>query len=194
MDNSLDDITIVKQIQNDDASNLEILLQRHSGICYQQMHRTVPSGFLSAEMFESKDRIIYDAAKTFKFNKDAGFTTWLTHYTRYNCLDTLNSFSKYCPTDSEQINYILDSNVEVDREQKSLDNNLEVIRNVLDQISDKNVKKSIMLRYFSGPKVKTFKQVGKLMKVSHEAIRLWHKKFVNIARPKLQSKLVFDSI
>jgi RNA polymerase sigma factor (sigma-70 family) len=156
------------------------------------------SGFISDDIISSKDYIIYNSAKTFDPSKGSKFSTWLANQTRYFCLNSINKANKLIPVETESLNMLIENNVqEFKNEEKTIevrDSILEVIKETLDSLSNKKIKKCIEIKYFSEDEnTKSYTEVADKMNVTVQTIINWHNKFIKIVRQKCKNrKIIFD--
>ena len=74
------------------------------------------------------------------------------------------------------------------------DSILEVIKETLDSLSNKKIKKCIEIKYFSEDEnTKSYTEVADKMNVTVQTIINWHNKFIKIVRQKCKNrKIIFD--
>jgi len=191
---NLDDPTIVKQIQQDNFSNLEILLNRHSGI-YQKLARKIaPSGHLAQEVKDDCSSVLFEAAQSYDFNKGTKFSTWAYNISKYHIFDILSDNKGMMPEESDYLNRLIDGDYKINHEIERNKASLELVKDVLDQIHEPRMKKVIKLRYFSGPKVKTYQCIGDELGFSHQTAKIICDKFTSLCREKLESHIICDNI
>jgi RNA polymerase sigma factor (sigma-70 family) len=197
-----EDISLINSTKNGDDSALKLLIDKHSGICVDTYKRFVNlpgmCGFISDEIKSSKDYIIYNSAKTYDPTMGSKFSTWLANQTRYFCLNCINKNNKLVPTENEDLLNLIDLN-EKKEENSIFEKNtkaeiLELINETIEELKNKNVKNSILKRYFSeNCEFKTHTDISKEMGVTVQTIINWHKKFVRLVRQKCKNrKILFD--
>jgi len=191
---TLDDLTIIQQLHNNDDSNLETLISRHSGIYYGLVNSIMPSGYLNSEMKDECSRILYEAAESYDESKGAKFSTWAYQYTKYNIFDTLKEQGHIIPTDIDEVNKKIDESTDIDKEKLAKEESLEVLNDVINQLKDKKMKQAVKLRFFNKKGLLSFKSVGREMGISHETARHLINNFVKLAKNKLESKAFCDVI
>lgn len=195
MNHTLDDQTIINQLHNNDDSNLEVLIARHSGICNNMISSIAPSGHLSSEIHEDAGRFVYEAAKNFDPDRGAKFSTYLGNYSRWQAQDVLSEFGKSVPTDMDVLNYKIDENLEPNKEKTSLEENLEMVVDILDQVKEPRMKKVVKMRFFNKENiVMSYNQIADKLGISHETARTWCNKFIILAREKMKSQSLVDNI
>lgn len=176
-----------------DNEALKELINRHSGIFVsvcKKHSQSLPSGKFFEDLFDSKDFVIYDAAKSYDGTKGSKFSTWLANQTRYYCLNTLAKENKYVHCDEEQIENFFDAKSKdffltegMKSEQKE---KVERIREILDNLESESIRRVITEKYFSEDSTKvTFTEIAHKMNVSVQTVINWHQKFVSFARNKL---------
>ena len=200
-DNQLEELNIINLAKNGDNESIKNLIDRHSGICVDVYKKYINlpnvSGFISDDIISSKDYIIYNSAKTFDPSKGSKFSTWLANQTRYFCLNCINKSNKLIPVETESLNTLIENNVqEFKNEEKATevrDSVLEVIRETLDSLSNKKIKKCIEIKYFSEDEnTKSYTEVADKMNVTVQTIINWHNKFIKTVRQKCKNrKIIF---
>jgi RNA polymerase sigma factor (sigma-70 family) len=200
--NQLEELNIINLAKNGDNSSIKTLIDKHSGICVDVYKKYINlpnvSGFISDDIISSKDYIIYNSAKTFDPSKGSKFSTWLANQTRYFCLNSINKANKLIPVETESLNMLIENNVqEFKNEEKTIevrDSILEVIKETLDSLSNKKIKKCIEIKYFSEDEnTKSYTEVADKMNVTVQTIINWHNKFIKIVRQKCKNrKIIFD--
>ncbi|MFA5234042.1 MAG: hypothetical protein WC390_06530 [Sulfurimonas sp.] len=191
-----DDETIISQIQNDDTTNLESLINNHSGIYLNLVNSiTHTSGHLNMELREDCSRIIYEAANDFDPSRGVKFGTYVGNRSKWNALDTLSDFGKVIPIDEEILKFKIDCNTEINKERESAERNLELVKKILEQIREKNVKRAVSLRFFNKKHtIMPFTQVGKIMGVSRTTAKAYCDRFITLAKNKLASDVICDTV
>lgn len=79
------------------SSNLDTLIDRHSGICVSIINSYIPNNFnnsIKQELIKEKDYHIYQAALKFDFDKGAKFSTYLGNEIKWKCLNIYNKNKK----------------------------------------------------------------------------------------------------
>ena len=200
--NQLEELNIINLAKNGDNGSIKTLIDKHSGICVDVYKKYINlpnvSGFISDDIISSKDYIIYNSAKTFDPSKGSKFSTWLANQTRYFCLNSINKANKLIPVETESLNMLIENNIqEFKNEEKTIevrDSILEVIKETLDSLSNKKIKKCIEIKYFSEDEnTKSYTEVADKMNVTVQTIINWHNKFIKIVRQKCKNrKIIFD--
>lgn len=200
--NQLEELNIINLAKNGDNDSIKTLIDKHSGICVDVYKKYINlpnvSGFISDDIISSKNYIIYNSAKTFDPSKGSKFSTWLANQTRYFCLNSINKANKLIPVEAESLNKLIENNIqEFKNEEKTIevrDSILEVIKETLDSLSNKKIKKCIEIKYFSEDEnTKSYTEVADKMNVTVQTIINWHNKFIKIIRQKCKNrKIIFD--
>ena len=200
--NQLEELNIINLAKNGDNDSIKTLIDKHSGICVDVYKKYINlpnvSGFISDDIISSKNYIIYNSAKTFDPSKGSKFSTWLANQTRYFCLNSINKANKLIPVETESLNKLIENNVqEFKNEEKTIevrDSILEVIKETLNSLSNKKIKKCIEIKYFSEDKnTKSYTEVADKMNVTVQTIINWNNKFIKIVRQKCKNrKIIFD--
>ena len=200
--NQLEELNIINLAKNGDDDSIKTLIDKHSGICVDVYKKYINlpnvSGFISDDIISSKNYIIYNSAKTFDPSKGSKFSTWLANQTRYFCLNSINKANKLIPVETESLNKLIENNVqEFKNEEKTIevrDSILEVIKETLNSLSNKKIKKCIEIKYFSEEEnTKSYTEVADKMNVTVQTIINWHNKFIKIVRQKCKNrKIIFD--
>jgi RNA polymerase sigma factor (sigma-70 family) len=194
---NIDDLSLVEKVKNEaDSDALNLLISRHSGICYKIYNKYFynNNSIIAKDIEEQKDSLIYQAAKTFNPECGTKFSTWLGNVITYACLNACNSSKKEICMDDNIFNYITDHclsdqllQIEKDKEL------LQYIEDIINMSSDETAKEVIKMRYLSNEKkVKTFKEIANHFGVSTQTVVNWHDKFIDFLRNKLKSEATLD--
>ena len=187
---------LVKNSADEDALNL--LIDRHSGICYKIYNKYFHNNHssIARDIEEQKDSLIYHAAKTFNPSVGAKFSTWLGNIITYACLNACNEHKKEMAFEDDVLKYLADA--ESNDKILSLSNDRELlshIKDIIEMSNDKTSKEVIKMRYFTeGSKVKTFKEIADHFGVSTQTIVNWHDKFILFLKNKLKSESNIDIV
>jgi len=200
--NQPEELNIINLAKNGDNDSIKTLIDKHSGICVDVYKKYINlpnvSGFISDDIISSKNYIIYNSVKTFDPSKGSKFSTWLANQTRYFCLNSINKANKLIPVETESLNKLIENNVqEFKNEEKTIevrDSILEVIKETLNSLSNKKIKKCIEIKYFSEEEnTKSYTEVADKMNVTVQTVINWHNKFIKIVRQKCKNrKIIFD--
>jgi len=153
--NSTKDENLVKSIQENEETEkcLEVLINRHSGLCIDMINGYVSRQHnegLRQELIKEKDYQIYQSALKFNPNKGSKFSTYLGNEIKWKCLNIYNKNKrrKTVQVEEELINYF-----SYDENHESKFCNKEIFSNIIDQASshpDPRVGKIFHLRYVEG--------------------------------------------
>jgi RNA polymerase sigma factor (sigma-70 family) len=153
--NSTKDENLVKSIQENEETEkcLEVLINRHSGLCIDMINGYVSRQHnegLRQELIKEKDYQIYQSALKFNPNKGSKFSTYLGNEIKWKCLNIYNKNKrrKTVQVEEELINYF-----SYDANSESKYCNKEIFSDIIDQASnhpDPRVGKIFHLRYVEG--------------------------------------------
>jgi RNA polymerase sigma factor (sigma-70 family) len=197
-------VELVKSENNNDA--LKELINRHANIFYNVCASFCRSSknFKYADIIKDVHLVIYHTAKS--FNKDhfkkAKFSTFLCHYSRYFCLNTMKNrtkFSCFSSSNSEtRLNYeeheILDvlNNKYGNFENPENTDYVKYIFDILGRQKDKRLVKIFRMRFFPEyPGENTLKSIGNKFNFTSEQIRLMLNKTNKILKICLKREEVF---
>lgn len=198
-----EDLRLVELAKEGDNEAIKSLIDKHSGICVEtyKKYLNLPnvSGFISDEIISSKDYIIYNSAKTFDPEMGSKFSTWLANQTRFYCLNCINKYNKLVPLEDESIKLIIENNNKLNGSQlesKKIELNseiLDLVKETLASIANKNIKECINKKYFSGSeRQKSYTEIASEMGVTVQTVINWHKKFIKLVRQKCKNrKIIF---
>lgn len=187
------DLDLINKIKDRSCeSSLKTLIERHTPLCftiYRKYHASLAANGVSYEDIKNeKDYIIYKSILKFDPDKKVKFSTWLGNFTRYYCLNLINSEKKYICMEDEKLNYHRERATEDEDESKN-EEVKEYVISLLDQMKDIRIKKVFMLRYFSESKQKnTWQKIGKKIKVSTQTAINLHEKGRKMLATKFKSK------
>lgn len=195
MNDSEEDLILIKNIKNnvDADESIKKLVARHSGIFYDKISNFMnhpyfgnTSGVTKEDLINEKDFIIYQAAMSFKENKNIKFSTWVGNSTFYYLHHLYNDNKNETLVESmPETNSFEEENVE----ERNFDNieKIEKIRSFIDTLEDQRVKDIFNLRYFSRTNghLMQWQKIGEKIGLSHEGVRLLHNKAIK----ELQNKL-----
>jgi len=201
-----EDIELINRVK-DHACNesLKELIDRHSALCYDIYNKysntlKKASGELIDNINLEKNFIIYKSVLSFNPDKKTKFSTWLGNFTRYYCLNVINSKKKYVPMEDELLNSIKEKEAELNGNQNGNEKASEkemhdYVINILEKMKDERIKKVFNLRYFSDfNKRSTWVEIGKKMKVSPQTAINLHNRGKTMIAKKINSKLYADVV
>lgn len=195
-----EDKTLVKNIKEEKCEkSLLKLIERHTPLCYNILQKFYPilskAGYSKDDVFNDKDFLVYKSAMTFNHEKNTKYSTWLGNYTRYHCLNLLNSRKNHSFVSIEE-----DSIKSIIEKQSTSDENhtknaKDHLSYILDQLKDPRVKKIYMMRYFSDDgRKKTWKEIAEAVGVSSQTVINIHNKSKKILKTKLKSRNNYDFV
>jgi len=195
------DIELITRVKEDCCDDsLEELISRHSALCYGIYNKYSKSIKASGELIDNidleKNFIIYKAVTSYNPDKKTKFSTWLGNFTRYYCLNVINSKKKYVPMEDGLLNSIREKEVELNNEHL-LDNGdmQEYIENILEGLKDQRIRKVFALRYFEDfNKKNTWVNIGKKMNVSPQTAINLHNRGKDMIAKKINSKSFTDTV
>tara|TARA_B100000676_G_scaffold114691_1_gene114217 strand:- start:41755 stop:42348 length:594 start_codon:yes stop_codon:yes gene_type:complete len=194
-----EDLELINEVKDKSCDDsLNELINRHAPLCFDIYNKYSKTLKASGELIDNieleKNYIIYKAALSFNPEKGTKFSTWLGNFTRYYCLNIINTKKKYVPMDNDILATMKEKDGE--HQEKPVDQDLQdYVINILEKMKDERIKNVFKLRYFSDfNKKNTWVEIGKLMNVSPQtAINLHNRGRVMIAK-KINSKLMADTV
>jgi RNA polymerase sigma factor (sigma-70 family) len=194
------DLQLIQKIKkNNCEESLLELFSRHQGICNKMLQKyckvCYDIGVSLEDLNSEKIYVVYKSAISFKNEKNVKFSTWLGNQMRYHCLNTFNKQSRDISMENENIKYITENN-----QSKQIDNTtlnkekLELVFNILDQMTDLRTKEIFNLRYFSDRKVQPWNKISKKMHISTQTAINIHNKALSFLNKKISSSISFDKI
>lgn len=186
----------VKDCQCNDS--LKEIINRHSALCYDiynKYSKTLKSnGELINNIDLEKDYIIYKSILSYDPSRKTKFSTWLGNFTRYYCLNLINSEKKYVPMEATLLNSIKEKEANSIEPQQDKDIE-EFISNLLDKMKDKRIEKVFKLRYFSDfARKNTWVNIARELKISPQTAINLHNRGKKIIARKMFSKNFSDSL
>ena len=192
------DRKLVLNIKNKSCEDsIKKLIEKHSPPCYKILQKFYPSlskvGYTKDDVFNERYYLIYKSVMTFNPSKKTKYSTWLGNYTRYHCLNMLNSRKQ--PTVSIEEENIKNMILKESEAEVRTNNTKEYVSHILEEMSDKRIKDIYMMRYFAKDgKKKTWKQIAKTLGVSSQTVINIHNKAKGILKTKLKSKNTLDFV
>lgn len=193
------DYYLIRNVKvNEDEECLHELNLRYQKFCFKQMHKykkyVEKNGTKKEDLFSSKFFIIYDAAKTFKKEKNIKFITWLGSKIRFFCLNIVNATTKKklkleYKEYAKDLDLLLNEarNLTVSRD-RLLDQ--EKVFSILNKSSDLRISRVFKLRYFEkDDKNLAWRSLGKEMDLSSQTVINLHKKGIKLIKQKIKSSL-----
>ena len=193
------DIELIDKVKEHQCNDsLKEIINRHSALCYDvynKYSRTLKSnGELINNINLEKDYIIYKSILSYNPEKKTKFSTWLGNFTRYYCLNLINSEKKYVPVETTLLNSIKEKEASAMHEAPS-EEIKEYVSNLLDKMKDKRIEKVFRLRYFSDfAKRNTWVEIANELKISPQTAINLHNRGKKIIARKLSSENFADSL
>ena len=194
-----EDIELINKIKNTQCNeSLKEIINRHAALCfniYNKYSRVLKTnGELIDNIGSEKDYIIYKSVLSYDPTRKTKFSTWLGNFTKYYCLNLINSKKKYVPMEDDILNSIREKEAPLPnvKEGKEIQ---EFVTNLLNRMKDKRIKKVFTLRYATNfDKKNTWVEIGKRMKVSPQTAMNLHDRGKRIIAKKLVSNNFADSL
>jgi RNA polymerase sigma factor (sigma-70 family) len=195
----LEDKELVERVKGTHCEDsLKELIKRHSALCFSVYYKyssaLTSSGVNFDDAVKEKDFVIYKSALSYKPEKKAKFSTWLGNYTRYHCLNLMNSKRRYICVEDKDLHYHIDKQNEDEVSSKDLRDLRDYALNILSQLRDSRVKKVFELRYFSDNGKNTWNVISREMEVSIQTVINLHARGTKILKKKIHSKDFKDTI
>ena len=194
-----EDFYLTEKVQNENCeTSLKRLIEKHSALCYKICSKynsaLSTKGVSVRDVLDEKSFIIFKAAQTFKTNKNTKFSTWLGNYTRYHCLNIINSNKRYVCVEEKELVYHIDKKTCDEQPTENFNDLREFTANILSQLRDKRIKKVFQLRYFSDSKKTTWNNIAKNLNISIQTAINLHDKGVAVLNKKISSKEFRDFV
>ena len=196
----LDDVSLIKNIQfhNDEESLLE-LHKRYKNMYFKQVHKFSNTGFFKsnniskADMINDSVFVIYDSAKTYDFEKNIKYITWLGNKSKFYFLnksikkDRIFSLMEFKDTEKELDEASVKASFESSEIERVNSSTFKEVISVLKSHPDKRIKKVFEKRYSpESQKVATWKTISKDFNLSSQTIINLHNKGINFLRKKIE--------
>ncbi len=196
----LDDASLIKNIQfhNDEESLLE-LHKRYQNMYFKQVHKFSNTGFFKsnniskADMINDSVFVIYDSAKTYDFEKNIKYITWLGNKSKFYFLnksikkDRIFSLMEFKDTEKELDEASVKASFESSEIERVNSSTFKEVISVLKSHPDKRIKKVFEKRYSpESQKVATWKTISKDFNLSSQTIINLHNKGINFLRKKIE--------
>ena len=196
----LDDASLIKNIQfhNDEESLLE-LHKRYQNMYFKQVHKFSNTGFFKsnniskADMINDSVFVIYDSAKTYDFEKNIKYITWLGNKSKFYFLnksikkDRIFSLMEFKDTEKELDEASAKASFESSEIERVNSSTFKEVISVLKSHPDKRIKKVFEKRYSpESQKVATWKTISKDFNLSSQTIINLHNKGINFLRKKIE--------
>lgn len=137
---------------------LDILIDRHSGLCVDMINSYTSnsnSSSLRQELINEKNYQIYTSALKYDPSKNTKFTTYLGNEIKWKCLNIYNKMKKRktIPVEEDLINYFSYTSQDQKNDNTQTDSKKEIFSEIIHaakQDSDKRVGRIFHLRYIVG--------------------------------------------
>ena len=190
MINKQDESLLIYNIKaNNCNDSLKMLINKHSGICYNlilKYKKYIQSKSCDfQDLIDQKDYFIYQAALQYNSDKKIKYSTWLGNYVKYQCLNCRRTKFNYCSIDED-----VNSEIEINSQREYETNNLikekvNIINEILSSLDDKRIKKIYDLRYQNNKKM-TFKKIRMQLGISEPTIKKLYQKGNKIISKKMK--------
>jgi len=186
------DNTLIKRIQKDrDCESTTEIMRRHSNIVFSVINKFCRRNpyIKKEDLMDDKYSIFYQAIRTYKSNKGAKFSSWLYIQTRFHILNNYKNADKTYSVENKTIDDINNQNNIFQLCGQNNKDNLDFVRNLLDQMEDKRIKKIFKMRYFDGRgnKLKDWKSIGEEIGLSITRVISLHKQGTEMLLKKINS-------
>lgn len=195
--NLMVDEKLVSQIQNGKNTEecLDILIERHSGLCIDMINGYMSKGHndsLRRELIKEKDYQIFNSALKYNPDKGAKFSTYLGNEIKWKCLNIYNKNKKRqtIPVEEDVINY-LNYNNQIN--ENNIDS--EIFNNIIDQAKkhkDPRVNRIFHLRYIEGKNnsVMPWKNIGNQLNMSIQGCINIHDSALKQFKNKIRKEII----
>ena len=196
------EIKLINSVKKDNCSiSLGILKANNIGFIMKMFDRYAKIlanyNFRPCDISDEIDMILLSAVRSFKRTKKVKFSTWLSHYVRYFCLNKINELKKIqsVETSPEMITLLMDKHYNSGHHtQKSSKEIGDYILNILGELKDKRVRELFKYKYFSGDNKVTFRELAKKMNFTSQTAINKHFYGLRFLKSKIVSEEIFDSI
>lgn len=194
MEKSTPDITLINKVKAKGCDNsLRLLITRHTPLCYdicsKYSYLFSRNGVSYDEVISEKEFLVYKSALSYNPSKKTKFSTWLGNQVRYHCLNSINK-NRLLPMEDELLGHII--NKEQLELEESLDEQVDYVKNLLNQTRDIRVKKIFQIRYFGNPRKKTpWSSVAKKVGISTQTAINLHNKTIKMLNFKMKRGSVY---
>jgi hypothetical protein len=191
------DEELVKDIQLGENTEecLEVLIDRHSGLCIDLINGYVSKNYndsLRQELIKEKDYQIYNSALKYKPDKGTKFSTYLGNEIKWKCLNIHNSNRrrKTVPVEETVISYLNYSC----KDSKKPDDYGEILNTIINHAQnhpDKRVGQIFQLRYIEGQKngVMPWKTISKKIGMSIQGCINIHDNAISLFKNKMKKEI-----
>jgi RNA polymerase sigma factor (sigma-70 family) len=187
-----EDNELIKEVKNIGCNeSFKELLNRHSNLYYKICQKYLPTlkrmGVNSDDVLNDKEYVFFKSLTSFQPDKKTKFSTWLGNFTRYHCLNYINTYKKYS---TQELFEELEATPSVPRADGA-----EYIYSILSQLKDERIIKVYRMRYENnGDKKATWSNIAKKMKISTQTAINLHARGKKMIKKKIESKNCYDFI
>lgn len=184
------DIDCINEIKSDHSEDaLKVLVGRHSGIYYDQIHKNMPkndNSIIKRELLEEKESFIYQCALEFNPEIKIKFSTFVGNRIKWKCWNLQNAKKRQkqdsLETSPEPSTF---GNLYSDVEQSELN---DIIGKVLKSYPDKRAKRIFRLRYVEGQrnKVMPWRKISKKLDMSIQGCINIHNKLITTIKKEYE--------
>ena len=151
--------------------SLKEIIRLHSPLFYDIYKKYYSAlkkhGISQHDVEGDRDYVIYQAIKKYDPSKKAKFSTWLGNFTRYYCLNLMNSRKRHVYAEEDELDYY-HSSLDFVTDGKENKEVKEFAMHILNRMKDGRIKKIFHLRYFcNNIKKNTWSQIGKKLSNKH---------------------------
>ncbi len=189
----MEELELCNLVKTDKSDTALLKLEElHSPLCYKVMGKYTPAfhalGINIEDILEEKQKLILEAALSFKPDKNCKFSTWLGNRVRYKCLKEINKKRK-----SPKIVHLVNEDLQPLLETLGFSPHSEDFSNyistILEGLKDKRIKKIFKYRYEDEL---TFNQIGRKMKLTAQGVSNLHNVGIKILRAKIKNNETVD--
>ena len=191
MKNKSDSI-LVENVQNGCSESLQELINRHSNLFFDMCSKYVKKTdcLNYQDLIEDVSGVIYEAARTYKNDKGAKFSTWLGHMSRFHCLNTIKFRAGlvFAPNEDLDIYMSKKNKFHIDKKEHLS----EYIDDILLQLKDKRIVDIFKLRFSDKHKKVSWHIIAKKMDLSTTHCINLFEKGRKLLYNKIYSEKLFD--
>lgn len=188
------DLELIETIKSDGCSDcFNEVCKRYENIYFNLCHRYYPifekKGLNITDFLEEKNMLIYDCIKSYDPKRKTKLGSHIYNYGRFLILNSFNSKKNlFSATDTEELKERIE-NTQIKNEyfdSTIKDEDKKFIRDLLNSIKDKRIKKVITLRHFTDKKQRKWKNIAVKMKLSVQSCLILYKKGIKILNIKFK--------
>ena len=183
-DKETDSINAVKS--SGCSVSFNYLIEAHSAIFYKIYGKY--SQIMSAYGYEKcgiesdKNLVFFTSIRSYKFNKNSKFSTWLANQTRFFCLNFINKQKKTIFSQRNILHELKRPIIEENNEDSSRENKIDLL-NALSCIRDNRIKEIFKYRYLTGKM--PWALISKKINASMQTVHNLHSEGKRILRKNL---------